>query len=180
VVALLLTMAAGVMSLLLFGAQDRHPVARALSADLRPHCTALEVEQTIRGASPIDQATCLAIAGKTERARQVLLAMSDSERSAAIERIFTVAHPIADAGDDESAGPMMELVVELGPDNYMAVFHAGMAAFALGHDALAKQRLEQFLAMYAPRDIWRGRAEQALRDISAHAPLAGRQAHFPE
>jgi len=145
-------------------------------------CTPLEVEEVVRSVSmtDIERATCLAVAGKIDRARERLLAMSGAVRSQAIAQVFSVAHPIADRGDDASAGPIMALVVEFWPDNYMAVFHAGMAEFALGHDEPARQQLAQFLTMYTPHDVWRSRAEQALAAIAAHTALDQRQAHFPD
>jgi len=145
-------------------------------------CTSLEVEETIRDTpmTDIDRMTCLAVAGKIDRARAMLRAMSEQTRSQAIGRVFAVAHPIADRGDDASAGPIMWLVTEFWPQNYMAVFHAGMSDFALGRDDTAKQQLERFLQMYAPQDVWHARAEQALAAIAAHAPLDQREAHFPE
>jgi hypothetical protein len=145
-------------------------------------CTPLEVEEVIRGGAmtDVERVTCLAVAGKIERARALLLTMRGAMRSQAIARVFNVAHPIADRGDDASAGPIMALVVELWPDNYMAVFHAGMAEFALGHDEPAGRQLARFLAMYAPHDVWRARAEQALAAIAAHTAFDQRQAHFPE
>jgi hypothetical protein len=152
------------------------------SVVLAPGCTPLEVEQVIRSESMTDleRVTCLAVAGKIDRARAMLNAMSAADRSQAINQVFNVAHPIADSGDDKSAGPIMELVVEFWPDNYMAVFHAGMAEFALGYDDVARPQLERFLTMYAAQDVWRSRAEQALTAIAAHAPLDQREAHFSE
>jgi hypothetical protein len=145
-------------------------------------CTPLEVEEVIHGTAmtEIERATCLAVAGKIDRARDQLLAMTNAMRSQAIAQVFNVAHPIADRGDDASAGPIMALVVEFWPDNYMAVFHAGMAEFALGHDEPAARQLTRFLAMYAPHDVWRARAEQALAAIDVHTALDQRQAHFSE
>lgn len=145
-------------------------------------CTPLEVEETIRSAAmtDIDRVTCLAVAGKIDRARAMLRAMPARTQTAAISRVFAVAHPIADRGDDASAGPIMWLVVEFWPQNYMAVFHAGMADFALGRDDAARTQLENFLQMYAQQDVWRARAERALAAIGAHAPLDQREAHFPE
>ena len=61
-------------------------------------------------------------------------------------------------------------VVEWWPENYMAMFHAGMADFALGHDLLAEQRLRRFLAMYSPSDVWHDRAEQARSGDIAGTP----------
>jgi hypothetical protein len=145
-------------------------------------CTSLEVEQTIRAPSMTDsdRVTCLAVAGKIDRARAMLRAMPGTARMEAIAQVFAVAHPIADRGDDASAGPIMWLVVDFWPQNYMAVFHAGMSDFALGRDDTARTQLENFLAMYSPHDVWRARAEQALAAIGAHAPLDQREAHFPE
>jgi hypothetical protein len=145
-------------------------------------CNSLEVEEAIRNRKwdDIDRLTCLAVAGKIDRARAMLRALPASTQTEAIARVFAVAHPIADRGDDTSAGPIMKLVVEFWPQNYMAVFHAGMSDFALGRDHTAKQQLENFLQMYAPRDVWRVRAENALAAIAAHAPLDQREAHFPE
>lgn len=145
-------------------------------------CTPLQVEQVIRNTpmSGAEIVTCLAVAGKIDRARQRLSAMTDADRSHAIYQVFNAAHPIADAGDDRSAGPLMALVVEFWPDNYMAVFHAGMAELALGHDDAARAQLERFLTMYPPQDVWRARAEQGLADLTAHTALDERRTHFAE
>jgi len=164
------------------------PIAQSRSAPSEPRsalpagCTSLEVEQTIRSAvmDDVDRVTCLAVAGKIDRARVMLNAMPERRRSEAIGRVFAVAHPIADRGDDASAGPIMWLVVEFWPQNFMAVFHAGMSDFALGRDDTAKAQLENFLRMYAAQDVWRARAERALAAIATHAPLDQREAHFPE
>lgn len=145
-------------------------------------CNPLEVDVLLRDAtaSPAERATCLAVAGRITQARAILDAMTAADRDETVAAIFDLAHPIADAGDDMSAGPIMGLVVEYLPANYMAVFHAGMAEFALGHDAVARKHLEHFLQMYGRHDIWRKRAETALQDITTERPLDEREAHFPE
>jgi len=186
VVALLLTMAGAIVVLLLY--PRRAEVAPAFGAvdtplpELRAHCTPLEVESTVRDRALDDgqRAICFAIANQIDRARAAFLAMGSAERSAAVSLLFRIAHPIADAGDDRSAGPIMELVVELWPDNYMAVFHAGMAELALGQDDRARVQLERFLQMYPPHDIWRQRAEAGLAAIAGQLPLDRRATHFPE
>ncbi|HUJ59285.1 MAG TPA: hypothetical protein VLX92_12355 [Kofleriaceae bacterium] len=180
VVALLLAMAIALVALLV----RSHPPPAAASDwwTTHPHCTPLEVALTIedRSLSDGERAICLAVAGKIDDARAVLAAMAGPDRREAVEALFSIAHPIADSGDDRSAGPIMSLVVELWPDNYMAVFHAGMAEFAMGHDAQARAHLERFLGMYQPEDIWRQRAEQALSEIASHVALPERHAHFDE
>lgn len=127
-----------------------------------------------------ERVTCFAVAGKIDRARTLLRSLPEADRNRAIGMVFSVAHPIADSGDDRSAGPIMELVAEFAPDNYMAVFHAGMAEFALGQDDAARVQLERFLAMYPTADVWRQRALNALAAIAANVPLERREAHFPE
>lgn len=145
-------------------------------------CSSLEVEEVVRNPAmtEMERVTCLAVAGRIDRARERLLGMSEAVRGQAIAQVFNLAHPIADRGDDASAGPIMALVVEFWPANYMAVFHAAMAEFALGHDEVAVPQLERFLTMYRQRDVWRQRAEQALAAIAAHVELDKRRAHFPE
>ena len=193
VVALLVVMAGGLVWLLVRKPETETRVVVKASPQ---HCSPLDAASRVADPkmSEVDRATCLAIAGKISAARRKLFGMQAEDRAVAIQQIFSIAHPIADSGDDESAGPIMALVVEMWPENYMAVFHAGMAEFALGHDANARAQLERFLEMYqaerivgvgqvaidGSRYVWRQRAEKALADIASHAPLDERIAHFPE
>jgi hypothetical protein len=41
------------------------------------------------------------------------------DRARAANIVFEVGHPVADAGDDRSAGPLMELVVDYVPDELL-------------------------------------------------------------
>lgn len=162
----------------------REPVVvRSPQAELAAaHCTALDVEQRTRDPQmpDVERVVCFAVAGKIDRARKLLQSLAEPDRNQAIAMVFSVAHPIADSGDDRSAGPIMELVAEFSPDNYMAVFHAGMAEFALGQDDAARIQLQRFLTMYSMTDVWHQRAKTALAAIEAHVPLDQREAHFPE
>jgi hypothetical protein len=97
-------------------------------------------------------AACFALAGKIERARGIIEEMSSGDRGAAANVLFNVAHPVADAGDDRASGPMMELVLDYWPNNYMALYHAGMSEYSLGQTALAERHLRGFLAMYSEND----------------------------
>ena len=76
--------------------------------------------------------------------------------------MFEVAHPVADAGDDRSAGPIMELVIQYWPNHYMALYHAGMSEYALGQPALAKKNLTAFLSYYHINDGWTRNARNVL------------------
>ncbi len=80
--------------------------------------------------------------------------------------VFNAGHPAADAGDEVAAGPLMELVVEYWPNHYMALYHAGAAAFERGDHEPAWDYLERFLVEYAVEDGWRSNAEEMLETMT--------------
>ena len=73
---------------------------------------------------------------------------------------------MADAGDDASAGPIMRLVVEYQSDNFMALYHAGISEYMLGHLDYARTHLERFLELYPTEDGWRDNAREVLGRIA--------------
>jgi hypothetical protein len=140
---------------------------------MKPYCNAVEVEvQQQRTPAPRGtagagySAACFALAGKIDRARATIGGLDPAERPAAAGIVFNVGHPVADAGDDQSAGPIMRLVVEFQPDNYMALYHAGISEYILGHTELARTQLERFLAIYHAEDGWRANARTVLDRIT--------------
>jgi hypothetical protein len=142
-------------------------------AGVRASCNALEVELRLQNSPPPADAdgagygaACFALAGKIERARELIVALPSEQRWQAANVLFEVGHPVADAGDDRSAGPIMELVSTFAPGNYMAVYHSGASAYALGQNDIARQRLQQFLAAYPTRDGWRSNAIEMLAQLS--------------
>jgi hypothetical protein len=142
-------------------------------ASVKPYCNPLEAEVHLRQSPPPEgldgagyAAACWAVAGKIDRARALIDALPPSDRSHAAGIVFGVGHPIADMGDDLSAGPIMELVVQYQPANYMALYHAGMSYHALGRLELAQRHLTEFLRLYHVNDGWKGSAEGVLRQIS--------------
>jgi hypothetical protein len=147
---------------------------------MKPYCNPVEVEVRSRYTPPPNtgegagySAACFALAGKIERARAIIDDMSAGDRGAAANVLFNVAHPVADAGDDRASGPMMELVLDYWPINYMALYHAGMSEYSLGQTALADKHLRGFLAMYSENDGFTGAARSALAKIAAgEAPAA--------
>ena len=147
-------------------------LAQQWFATVKPQCNALEAELTMtRSPAPAGEegagfgAACYALAGKTTRAQQLIDALPASERSRAAGIVFDVVHPVADAGDDESAGPMMELVLRYLPDHYMALYHAGIAEYRTGQRDLAIKNLEAFLRHYHADDGWTGSAEAVLKEL---------------
>lgn len=141
---------------------------------IKPFCNTLEVETALQQNRPPEhagfagagyQAACLALAGRIDQARTVIAGLADREQWQAAGIVFGVAHPVADAGDDRSAGPIMALVVEFWPNHYMALYHAGASAFALGEMAQAKRHLDGFLQHYTAEDGWRSSARSMLDRI---------------
>lgn len=138
----------------------------------RAHCNPVEVAVMMnRTPPPADWqgqaygAACLALAGKIERATALIDALPEDRRQPAAGVVFDVGHPVADAGDDESAGPMMSLVVQYWPNHYMALYHAGMAQYRLGKHDIARQHLQEFLKHYQQEDGWTGSARATLQEI---------------
>ena len=138
-------------------------------AGVKPYCNAVEVEIRVRIEPPPEgvdgaahAAACFALAGRTEEARRRILGLDDGDRWRAAGVVFEAAHPVADAGDDRSAGPIMELVVEFWPNHVMALYHAGAARHALGDRQAAGRYLRRFLRHYPQEDGWRRSAETML------------------
>jgi tetratricopeptide (TPR) repeat protein len=141
-------------------------------AQIKPFCNAVEVEvrqQQLPAPGSVEgagySAACYALAGKMDRAREVIDRLDRGDRSTAAGIVFAIGHPVADAGDDQSAGPIMRLVVTYQPQNYMALYHAGMSEYILGQKDLAKTHLTQFLDLYHDPDGWRSNALTVLHRI---------------
>ncbi len=142
-------------------------------ARAKPSCNALEVEMMHRHQPPpssVDgrgySAACWALAGHITEARNVILEVAEGQRSTAVGIVFNIGHPIADMGDDLSAGPIMELVVEFWPNHYMALYHAGAARYALGEYDAAGRHLEAFLRNYQMNDGWTSAARTMLAELA--------------
>jgi tetratricopeptide (TPR) repeat protein len=144
---------------------------------VRPYCNAVEVRVVQRESAPPAttrgagyHAACFALAGQIDEARRIIDALAPNERYRAAEIVFEVGHPVADAGDDRSAAPIMELVIDYWPNHYMALYHAGMAEYMLGQRALAKKNLTEFLRLYHENDGWRANGLTVLARLDSAAP----------
>ena len=140
----------------------------------RPHCNSVEVELVHRTSPPPPakdaqaySAACYALAGKIDSARAIIDRLAQGDRLNAAGMVFDIAHPIADAGDDQSAGPIMELVISYWPNHYMALYHAGMAEYATGQPQLARKNLTAFLSYYHANDGWTQNARLTLARLGA-------------
>ena len=148
--------------------------AGAWFQSVRQYCNPVEVETRHRWNPPPEgmegtaySAACYALAGKVDQARELILTLDGDDRWQAAGIVFNVAHPVADAGDDRSAGPIMEMVVEFWPNHYMALYHAGMSRYALGDPAAASRYLQEFLGYYDQDDGWVRNAESVLAEIGS-------------
>jgi tetratricopeptide (TPR) repeat protein len=136
---------------------------------VKPYCNALEVVIRVRQTPPPPGregagygAACYALAGNIDSARALIMALPVGDRGYASGIVFNIGHPVADAGDDRSAGPIMELVLEFWPDNYMALYHAGISEYSLGQPDKARASLHRFLDLYHENDGWRSNALEVL------------------
>lgn len=144
---------------------------------MKPFCNALEVVTRVRMSPPPEglegagyAAACYALAGNIDSARATILRLPPDARGGAAGIVFGIGHPVADDGDDRSAGPIMELVIEFQPDNYMALYHAGMSEYALGQHDRARGSLARFIELYQEPDGWRGNALEVLGRIKRASP----------
>lgn len=147
--------------------------AGAWFARIKPFCNAVEVDVQQRYLPPPPgtqgagySAACFALAGKIELARQAIEALPAGDRATAAGIVFAVGHPVADAGDDASAGPIMRLVVEYQPENYMALYHAGVSEYMLGEMDYARTHLTRFLELYRVEDFYRRNGTEILGRIT--------------
>jgi hypothetical protein len=139
---------------------------------VKPYCNAVEISvlarqnsapRTVDGAGY--DAACHALAGRIDDARRIIDRLPQGDRVRAAAVVFDVGHPVADAGDDRSAGPIMELVVDYWPTHYMALYHAGMSEYMLGQRDLARKNLTEFLRQYRADDGWTTNAKEVLRRL---------------
>lgn len=139
---------------------------------VKPYCNTVEI-QTLQQQSPAPEtvagagyhAACFALAGRIDDARRVVDQLPHNQRLTAVGIVFEVGHPVADAGDDRSAGPIMELVVDYWPSHYMALYHAGAAEYMLGQRDLARHNLKRFLQVYNQPDGWTANAKTMLERL---------------
>ena len=115
-------------------------------------------------------ASCYALAGRLDLADRVIQELPENLQVYAAAVVFNIGHPVADAGDDKSAGPIMDLVLRYWSDNYMALYHAGMSAYVLNDYPKAQTHLQEFLRIYQGQDGWTNKAKNALSRMERGIP----------
>jgi len=143
---------------------------------VRPHCNPVEVDVALKtNPAPATgdgygyAAACLTLAGKIDEADRELARAAPVDRGRAIFIVFNVIHPVADQGDDRAAGPAMSMILRYWPENYMAMYHAGMAEYANHDGASARRHLSQFLGAYSKPDGFRSAAQHVLAALDEQA-----------
>jgi serine/threonine protein kinase len=144
---------------------------------IKPNCNAVEVMTAMHDANYPQTpegvgyaASCYALAGRLDLADAAIQELPENLRVYGAAVVFDIGHPVADAGDDKSAGPIMDLVLKYWSDNYMALYHAGMSAYVLGEYPKAKTHLNNFLTIYQTQDVWSDRAKLALTRMEQNIP----------
>jgi serine/threonine protein kinase len=138
-------------------------------AAAKPSCNPVEVAQVMARRPPPGGwdgtgfgAGCWALAGRIDEARTLLGQVPGQDRWRAAGIVFDIAHPVADAGDDIAAAPIMNLVLESWPNHFQALYHAGISDYALGHAERARTHLTEFLRLYKEDDGFTRNARDAL------------------
>ena len=139
---------------------------------VRPHCNPVEVATVLRNNPPPADvvgrgygASCWALAGRIDQAGAMIDALPAPERVTAAWIVFEVGHPVADAGDNVASEPMMDLVLRYQPENFQALYHAGMSAHDLGKADKAREQLTRFLELYRADDFFTQSARKALEEL---------------
>lgn len=144
---------------------------------IKPRCNAVEVVTAMSNTSYPNTAdgigyaaSCYALAGKLDLADRKIQKLPPNLRGQAAAIVFQIGHPVADAGDDRSAGPIMDLVLRYWSENYMALYHAGMSAYVLNDYPKALRQLTEFLQIYQRQDVWTDKARSAIDRMERGIP----------
>src|SRR2546421_3761583 len=128
-------------------------------AAMKPYCNAVEVETRL-SAAPAPRTTdgvgyaaaCYALAGKLNHAQQAIDALAEDQRWRAAAVVFNIGHPVADQGDDQSAGPIMRLRPRHLAHKYKALYHARVSEYGLGDPPPRRGPPPAVPALYSAHD----------------------------
>jgi hypothetical protein len=160
-------------------AVDDLPAALATTAGarwlhgVRPHCNPIEVGAALRDTPPPSgkdgrafAIACVALSGEIARARAMVTALPAPERAYAVWPTFEVVHALADSHDaaDTAVADALRFVLEFWPENYLALYHVGIAEYLSG-DSRARDHLTRFLALHPGGDRFTLAARAIYTDI---------------
>lgn len=139
---------------------------------VRGSCSAQEIDRRL-AANPAPQgdagaafsAGCFALAGKTERAHELMETIPPDRRAQAAKRLLEAVRSDADGFADPSSAGLLELLLEYAPDDVDALYRSGMAEIAGGDAKTAERRLRRFLDLAGAADPRRSKAIAKLSDL---------------
>jgi serine/threonine protein kinase len=139
---------------------------------IKPSCNTVEAVTAIHASPPPNTiegkgfaAGCYALAGKIDLADNLIQQLPQNAQAIAVSIVLSIAHPIAEAGDYQSVGLIMGLVLKYIPNNSTALYYAGMFEYSRGNISMAKQHLQKFVDFYRVDDNRRLNALTALGRI---------------
>lgn len=141
---------------------------------MRPGCVAADVDRRVK-ASPapggeegvVFSAACYAVAGKTERAHELIDGLPEASRAHAVEALLNVVPPPHDGPEEEGTAPLMELLLDYQPDNARALYHAAIAEAAAGEKQAAITHLTKLVQVHTDADDLNARAKIALSRLGS-------------
>lgn len=145
--------------------------AAAWFRSVREHCNSVEAGTMLRETPPprgaegdIHAAACYALAGRVDDARALIEALPEQAHLHAAAVVYEAGRGAARAGDNATAGPLMELVVEFWPDHPMALYYAAGARLQAGDRRTAERYIERFLEVHPLEDALHLRATEMLAE----------------
>jgi hypothetical protein len=143
-------------------------------ARVRGRCNAREVDAMLRGDPPPGgkdgvgfAAACVTFAGRTGRAHDRIAALPHDDRAFAAYVLFEVVRASAEQHEDKEAAETMSTVAFFWPDNYIALYLAGVSEYRSGELEAARLHLEDFQRHYAKNDAYSATAAKVLARIDA-------------
>jgi len=143
-------------------------------ARVRERCNSLQVRGVLADTPPpasLDgaafAAACASLAGDLRLAQKQIAPFPRDQHAYGVWPAFEIAHRMADRRPkDPAVAAIMRFVLDSWPDNYMALYHAGISEFATGDAARATKHLQGFLKLYAKRDGFSTTATNALTELA--------------
>jgi hypothetical protein len=141
---------------------------------VREHCNSLQIRSVLSDTPPpatLDgsafAAACAALAGDLRLAHKQIAPLPRDQHGYGVWPTFEIAHRMADKRPkDPQIAAIMRFVIDFWPENYLALYHAGIAEFAAGDTARATKHLQQFLKVYTKTDSFTAAATTALAELA--------------
>jgi hypothetical protein len=143
-------------------------------ARVRERCNSLQIRTMLAETPPPSSldgagfaAACASLAGDLRLARWHVARFPKDQHAHAVWPTFEIAHRMADKHPkNQQIAAIMRLVIEFWPENYMALYHAGIAELAAGDTTRATKHLQGFLKIYTQHDAFSTAATAAVAELA--------------